>query len=504
MRLAVRSVVLLFQVLLSRAVSSEDDIGSKIARGDHLLSTGQYQQAAKVYSSVIVLSEYSPNQYIFYSKRATAYFSLGQHAMALNDFNRVLTLTAQSFTLAYIMKAQIHTKDGHFLKARGSLQHFIDIPRAESKHDIRVSQLLADISQGEILAKNIALQREYQLWDACLKSTEAALKISSHSIAFREARAECSIAAGDFSGAVTDLIHLTQFLPPSSSLHTRIFQIGFFFLSPSSADIYVLRQCLRFDPESKSCLSLFRLARDINNGFTRLEKLLYDEDWKGVIELLTGNEIYGGLMQEFDDAVDNHIHSGQTSSLDHDSPIAFSSLPSPRNISPRRQLLVRSLCRAYTNTNSWKMAHQWCVTLLAMDGCADDVDGLRGRDTRQQKEWDQIVGGRHPDYEPYSTSQSPGWAPGQGATSYHEILGIDQNADYATIRKAFRNAALKAHPDKGGSESRMAAVNEAYEVLSQRNLRARFDWDDTEHHEYPNMAPYDGFLYAQARGGGVF
>lgn len=33
----------------------------------------------------------------------------------------------------------------------------------------------------------------------------------------------------------------------------------------------------------------------------------------------------------------------------------------------------------------------------------------------------------------------------------------------------------QAHPDKGGSEAAMAAVNEAYEVLSNPELRARFD-----------------------------
>jgi hypothetical protein len=29
-----------------------------------------------------------------------------------------------------------------------------------------------------------------------------------------------------------------------------------------------------------------------------------------------------------------------------------------------------------------------------------------------------------------------------------------------------RKAVMKAHPDKGGTEAKMAAVNEAYEVLS--------------------------------------
>ena len=37
---------------------------------------------------------------------------------------------------------------------------------------------------------------------------------------------------------------------------------------------------------------------------------------------------------------------------------------------------------------------------------------------------------------------------------------------------------MKAHPDKGGSEAKMAAVNEAYEVLSNPELRQRFDNGD--------------------------
>lgn len=42
--------------------------------------------------------------------------------------------------------------------------------------------------------------------------------------------------------------------------------------------------------------------------------------------------------------------------------------------------------------------------------------------------------------------------------------------------KKSRKATLKAHPDKeGGSEEKMSALNQAYEVLSNPELRARFD-----------------------------
>lgn len=42
-------------------------------------------------------------------------------------------------------------------------------------------------------------------------------------------------------------------------------------------------------------------------------------------------------------------------------------------------------------------------------------------------------------------------------------------AEYGVVPnvwKCSRKATMKAHPDKGGSEAKMATVNEAYEVLS--------------------------------------
>lgn len=48
---------------------------------------------------------------------------------------------------------------------------------------------------------------------------------------------------------------------------------------------------------------------------------------------------------------------------------------------------------------------------------------------------------------------------------YYKVLGVSRDADERTIKKAFRKAAKTAHPDRGGSEDKMAALNEAYEVL---------------------------------------
>ena len=69
---------------------------------------------------------------------------------------------------------------------------------------------------------------------------------------------------------------------------------------------------------------------------------------------------------------------------------------------------------------------------------------------------------------------------------YYKVLGVPRDADERDIKKAMRREAKKFHPDKATSqgiskeeaEKKMAAVNEAYEVLSDPELRARFDRGD--------------------------
>jgi curved DNA-binding protein len=58
---------------------------------------------------------------------------------------------------------------------------------------------------------------------------------------------------------------------------------------------------------------------------------------------------------------------------------------------------------------------------------------------------------------------------------YYELLGVSKDASADEVKKAFRKAARKHHPDAGGNEETFKQINEAYEVLSDKEKRAQYD-----------------------------
>src|SRR4030042_1274368 len=59
---------------------------------------------------------------------------------------------------------------------------------------------------------------------------------------------------------------------------------------------------------------------------------------------------------------------------------------------------------------------------------------------------------------------------------YYNIIGVSKDASDDEIKKAYRKLAHKFHPDKsGGDEARFKEVNEAYQVLSDKEKRSQYD-----------------------------
>lgn len=99
---------------------------------------------------------------------------------------------------------------------------------------------------------------------------------------------------------------------------------------------------------------------------------------------------------------------------------------------------------------------------------------------------------------------------------YYELLGLDKNASENDIKKAFRKAAMKYHPDKMANESeqtkkeaeeKFKELNEAYQVLSdpeKKQLYDQYGHAAFENGGFNQSSGFSGFDFSDIFGSGGF
>lgn len=85
---------------------------------------------------------------------------------------------------------------------------------------------------------------------------------------------------------------------------------------------------------------------------------------------------------------------------------------------------------------------------------------------------------------------------------YYDILGVSKDASEEDIKKAYRKQAHLHHPDKeGGNEEKFKEINEAYQVLGNKEKRAQYDRFGSAFQGAGGGNPFGGGFQWQGFGG---
>lgn len=77
---------------------------------------------------------------------------------------------------------------------------------------------------------------------------------------------------------------------------------------------------------------------------------------------------------------------------------------------------------------------------------------------------------------------------------YYNTLGVSKNASAEEIKQAFRKKAHQYHPDKsGGDEAKFKEINEAYQVLGNKDKRAQYDQFGSNFEQARGHGGFSGF-----------
>ena len=101
-----------------------------------------------------------------------------------------------------------------------------------------------------------------------------------------------------------------------------------------------------------------------------------------------------------------------------------------------------------------------------------------------------------------------GGAPKTKQRDFYSILGLKKNAKEAEIKKSYRKLTLQYHPDRNAGDEdakqKFHDVADAYEILSDKDKRRKYDRCGEECVNEPEQQAHDPFggIFGSMFGGG--
>eukprot|EP00898_Chlorokybus_atmophyticus_P005246 jgi/Chlat1/5722/Chrsp38S05564 len=427
----------------AKATYAKSDGAGAMRDGDSAVAQGLYSIAVRHYTTAI---ESDPNAPLGYTKRAAAYLQQRLNSEALRDLDMAVQVDP-SFIQGYLHRGRLRRQCCQFDAAA---QDFAEILRIRAGHKAATEEkhIL------ETARQNLEYAYSWQDNDN-LKHAQQYLNMALEQIPdCVEARllsAELAASFGDWDTVVAETGKILKLAP--DHIQALLWRgRGYYRLKDHEVAMRHYRKALQSDPEHTECKKEYRKVK-------QLDKLAASAK----AEAEAGK--HAAAVDDFKSALE----------------------VDPEHTLMNLELLI-GLCKSQVKLKKAKDALQSCNQALEIDSEQLEAIIERGEAKLLLEDYESAIQDFRNAKEKNPQDRRIHEALQRAERllkmslrkDYYKELGIDRTASTADIKKAYKRLALQWHPDKNTdnkeeAEKKFHAVAEAYEVLTNEELKARYD-----------------------------
>mmetsp|Transcript_10511 Transcript_10511/g.15312 ORF Transcript_10511/g.15312 Transcript_10511/m.15312 type:complete len:485 (-) Transcript_10511:80-1534(-) len=411
--------------------------GKLRAKGEEAMLGGKLDEAQQYYKEA---AKAEPDNALNHYRLFRVHNRMKRYAEALKDVTTALTLapTKQDYRKAKIKLLKSLGQCEQALEELGALEG-----EEELKVDIRMCASEIEAAEKAIFDKD--WQAASQYLGSVLKRVEQATDLTFQ-------RAQALFHLEDYYGCISDLGRVLK----AHSSHLEAYELrGDAYMKLGEHDMAIThyRECLKMDPEHKGCKAGHKFVKGIEKRNKKAQAFFDEGKYKEAIE-----KWWESIKMDVDHVwwfrflllkiVKAHSKMGE-----HD----------------------KAIEEAQKHIN-----HMESVEGLLALGEAQIVAEKYDEAVHSYRRAEEIA----PDDQKRNCQQKIKEAEvalkQSKEKNYYKILGVDRGANKKEIKKAYRELALKWHPDKNAdnkdeAEKMFQDIGEAYEVLGDEEMRGKYD-----------------------------
>lgn len=277
---------------------------------------------------------------------------------------------------------------------------------------------------------------------------------------------------------ISDLQQIAAINPSLTEPHLHVASLFFYAMGEPEHAREQLRKCLTFDQDNKPCKATLRKIRTMAKAIDKVKALQEKRQHASAVKILTGSADTGGPGGLLEDA------RAEITAMTH------AKYLTPTTGSGLLVTLLTLTCDSYVEMNNHKKATPHCDELLTHSPHAIPAVLNKAKRLIDAELYEQAIPllektrEHHPQEQRLAkmSQEAQMLLRRSRQKDYYKVLGVKRDASEREIKKAYRRMAKEWHPDtySGGLgkeevEKKYSTITEAYEVLGNEELRARFD-----------------------------